>query len=97
MFAISSVVVIRFSSGILSVMLFNFSSGFGKVLIQFSYNGVHDSATIIAFTRMRCGNNSTAHSRVSALRPPLAAAYADVLPCPVSAVFELMLTMQPLD
>jgi hypothetical protein len=41
------------------------------------------------------GNNSTAHSRVNAFLPPFAAAYADVPPCPVSAVLDPILTMAP--
>src|SRR5258705_11674525 len=91
--AIYSVVVIRFPNGIFDSISFNFSFGFGNVLIHFSYNGVNDSATTTAFTRMPYFNNSTAHSLVIALRPPLAAAYADVLPSPLSAVFVVIFTI----
>jgi len=73
-------VVIRFSSGILAVMLANFSEGLSNVCIQLSYSGVKHSATITALTRIPYFNNSTAHSLVSAFLPPLDAAYADVFP-----------------
>src|SRR6202008_2604622 len=88
--AISSLVVIRFSNGIFERISASFFSGSGTVLIHASYNGVQHSATTTALTRILYFNNSTAHSLVNAFLPPLAAAYADVLPCPVSAVLELM-------
>ena len=51
-FAISSVVVMRCSNGILDTIEFNFSSGLDSVFSQFSYKGVQHSATIMAFTLM---------------------------------------------
>src|SRR5680860_542895 len=72
--AISWVVVIRLSRGILFTMDFNFSSPFSKVLIQVSYEGVQLSAMIMAFERIPYFTRSTAHSRVRPRTPPLAAA-----------------------
>src|SRR5690242_7394119 len=95
--AISSGVVILFSKGIFSLMYFNFSSAPGSFLIQFAYCGVQHSETTIEFTLILYFNNSTAHSLVNAFLPPFAAAYPDVFPCPVSAVFEPMFTIAPCD
>jgi len=78
--AISSTVVNRFSSGILFVMDNNFSFGFLKVFIHFSYSGVKHSATTTQLTLIAYGSNSTAHSLVSEFRPPFAAAYPVVPP-----------------
>src|SRR5262245_26969253 len=74
MLAISSQVVMRRSNGTLASILLRVWSGFGWVVSHFSYMGVQHSATITQLTRMPYLPNSTAHSRVSALRPPLAAA-----------------------
>src|SRR5678815_2042806 len=87
----------RLPRGIFEVISFNFCSGLGSVLIHLSYKGVKHSATTTAFTRILYFNSSTAHSLVNALRPPLDAAYADVLPCPVSAVLDEILTIDPFE
>ena len=50
------------------------AAGSGCEESHVSYIGVQHSATITALTRMPYLASSTAHSRVSALRPPLAAA-----------------------
>ena len=53
------------------------------------------SAGKTQLTRMPSGAKAKAHSRVSALIAPFAAAYPEVWPCPVTATFEPRLTMQP--
>ena len=55
------------------------------------------SAGTTAFTRIPYSNSSTAHSRVKARIAPFDEAYPDVPPCPVIAVFEAMLTIEPRD
>src|SRR5665213_3510338 len=85
----------RLPNGIFDSISFSLACGSGNVFIQFSYSGVQHSATTIAFTRMPYLSSSTAHSRVKALRAPLDAAYAEVFPCPVSAVLEVIFRIEP--
>jgi autotransporter-associated beta strand protein len=73
-FAISCGVVMRPPSGMRDSMRARVAWGLGRRDSQSSYMGVKHSATTTALTRTPSGANSTAHSRVRALRPPLAAA-----------------------
>lgn len=74
MLAISSHDVMRCPSGIRDSICFLVSSGAVTVESHEAYIGVQHSATITALTRMSYLASSTAHSRVSAFRPPFAAA-----------------------
>src|SRR5690242_14815938 len=95
--AISSAVVMRWPRGMRASIWARAAAGLDCVESHVSYIGVQHSATMTELTRMLYLASSTAHSRVRALRPPLAAAYAEVPPWPVSATLEPMLTMAPRD